>query len=570
MALGSNAVQSLEYTPTWAVATVCFFIIAVSIFLEHSIHLITNWLKRRRKAALYDAVDRLKSELMLLGFVSLLLAVTQDYITKICISTKAADIMLPCRKPADTETTTAVETYEHFSTIGVIRSLLWVDGSNSSSGSWTPHRLLAEDETTVANSCEESWGRFWVLIGSTTENLQGRTSLVTSKGLQQLHIFLFVLAVMQIVYCVLTMGLGRAKMRSWKAWEKETQTTEYLVANDPNRFRFARQTTFGRRHMTCTETSLQLWTAHMSVRNNHFNFQKFIQRTLEEDFKVVVSVSPLMWFIVVIFMLVDVHGWNVYLWVSYVPLLIVLVLGTKLEVIVATMALQLQNQNSVIIGAPLVRPNDDLFWFGRPRFVLTLLHLVLFVNAFEFAFFIWVTVQFGWGSCYHEHTIIIITRILSLHNLNFILLHRVTVQVLCSYITLPLYALVTQMGSQVKSRVIEEQMAKVIKQWHAEVRARRRREGYSVQSPRNSFSSLWSLRNSPSSHRRPGMLQRSESNRDPSNGGEISEASRESTSTQGGSARFPPRAFMQEWPIMMRRDTDLETTDTITASARRR
>ncbi|KAK3021367.1 hypothetical protein RJ639_046000 [Escallonia herrerae] len=527
MAVGSNAVQSLEGTPTWAVATVCFFIIAISIFLEHSIHLLTNWLKRRRKAALYDAVDRLKSELMLLGFASLLLAVTQDYITKICISTKAADIMLPCRKRAGTKTTTAVVAYEHFSTIGVIRSLLRVDGSNSSSGSWTPHRLLAGDETTVADSCsaEESWGRFWVLIGS-TEKLQGKTSLVTSDGLHQLHIFLFVLAVMQIVYSVLTMGLGRAKMRRWKAWEKETQTTEYLVANDPNRFRFARQTTFGRRHMTCTETSLQLWTkcffrqffhsvakvdyltlrhgfisAHMSVRNNHFNFQKFIQRTLEEDFKVVVSVSPLMWFIVVIFMLVDVHGWNVYLWVSYVPLL----------------------------------------------------------NAFEFAFFIWVTVEFGWGSCYHEHTIIIITRIVL----------AVTVQVLCSYITLPLYALVTQMGSQVKSRVIEEQMAKVIKQWHAEVRARRRREGYSFQSPRNSFSSLWSLRNSLSSHRRPGMLQGSESNRDPSIGGEISEASRESTSTQGGSARFPPRAFMQEWPIMMRRDTDLETTDTITASARK-
>ncbi|KAK3038422.1 hypothetical protein RJ639_030588 [Escallonia herrerae] len=566
MAIGSNAVQSLQYTPTWAVATVCFFIIAISIFLEHSIHLITNWLKRRRKAALYDAVDRLKSELMLLGFVSLLLAVTQDYITKICISTKAADIMLPCRKRAGTKTTTAVEAYEQFSTIGVIRSLLSVDGSNSSSGSWTPHRLLAEDETTVADSCsaEESWGRFWVLIGS-TEKLQGKTSLVTSDGLHQLHIFLFVLAVMQIVYSVLTMGLGRAKMRRWKAWEKETQTTEYLVANgisfDDANCDINAQKCFFRQffHSVAKVDYLTLRhgfiTAHMSLRNNHFNFQKYIQRTLEEDFKVVVSVSPLMWFIVVIFMLVDVHGWNVYLWVSYVPLLIVLALGTKLEVIVAKMALQLQNQNSVIIGAPLVRPNDDLFWFGRPRFILTLLHL----NAFEFAFFIWVTVQFGWDSCYHEHTIIIITRIVL----------AVTVQVLCSYITLPLYALVTQMGSQVKSRVIEEQMAKVIKQWHAEVRARRRREGYSFQSPRNSFSSLWSLRNSLSSHRRPGMLQRSESNRDPSNGEEISEASRESTSTQGGSARFPPRAFMQEWPIMMRRDTDLETTDTITASARK-
>ncbi|PKI68163.1 hypothetical protein CRG98_011462 [Punica granatum] len=199
---------------------------------------------------------------------------------------------------------------------------------------------------------------------------------------------------MQIVFSVLTMALGRAKMRRWKRWEKETQTTEYQVANDPNRFRFTRQTTFGRRHMNaCTETPLLLWikcffrqffrsvakvdyltlrhgfiSAHLSTRNNsNFDFQKYIKRSLDEDFKEIVSISPLMWFLVVIFMLVDVH---------------VLVLGTKLEGIVARMALQIKSQNSVVIGTPLVQPNDKLFWFNHPRFVLTILHYTLFVVSF--------------------------------------------------------------------------------------------------------------------------------------------------------------------------------------------
>ncbi|MFS8005723.1 hypothetical protein Hanom_Chr13g01240711 [Helianthus anomalus] len=57
------------------------------------------------------------------------------------------------------------------------------------------------------------------------------------------------------------------------------------------------------------------------------------------------------------------------------------------------MALRLKEQNKVTIGAPLVKPNDDLFWFGKPQFVLTLLHYTLFVNAFEFAFFVWVSVR---------------------------------------------------------------------------------------------------------------------------------------------------------------------------------
>lgn len=61
---------------------------------------------------------------------------------------------------------------------------------------------------------------------------------------------------------------------------------------------------------------------------------------------------------------------------------IVLALGTKLEVIVARMALQLQDKNAVIKGAPLVQPNDNLFWFRHPKYVLTLLHFTLFMVIF--------------------------------------------------------------------------------------------------------------------------------------------------------------------------------------------
>ncbi|KAI7981611.1 MLO-like protein 3 [Camellia lanceoleosa] len=393
----------------------------------------------------------------------------------ICIPTRLADIMLPCRKETEAETTATVE---HLS-VGVNRNLNFPVAGLYNGRLWTiPRRGLGEDGVDAG-------------AGNSTDKCtaEGKVSLVSQEGIHQLHIFFFVLAVMQIVYSVLTMALGRLKMRRWKAWEKETQTTEYQAANDPNRFRFTRQTTFGRRHMTHYAIQRSLWIAHLSGMHNNFNFQKYIQRSLEEDFKVIVSISPLLWLIVVIFMLVFGQGWHVYLFISFIPLLIVLVLGTKLEVIVARMALQLNNQDNVIIGAPLVQPHDDLFWFGRPRFVLTLLHLTLFLNAFELAFFVWVTIQFGFNSCYHEHTGIIVTRVVL----------AVAVQVLCSYITLPLYALVTQMGSEFKSKVLEEKIANIIKQWHAEVRVKRKKQEQCslLTSPRTSLSTPdWSLRNS--------------------------------------------------------------------------
>ncbi|XP_062104843.1 MLO-like protein [Humulus lupulus] len=57
------------------------------------------------------------------------------------------------------------------------------------------------------------------------------------------------------------------------------------------------------------------------------------------------------------------------------------------------MAHTLDEKDNVIMGSPLVQPNDNLFWFGHPKFVLTLLHLTLFMNSFELAFFVWVTID---------------------------------------------------------------------------------------------------------------------------------------------------------------------------------
>ncbi|OVA18112.1 Mlo-related protein [Macleaya cordata] len=473
----TTTTRSIENTPTWAIAAVCFCSISISIVLEYSIHYLSSWLKRRGKNALNEALEKLKSELMLLGFISLLLAATQRPISKICINSKVADTMLPCHK------------ISKISEVGKSGNLSWSRTisdrllfSPYDGDAWRSERvLLGNNDTTTAvydDHCSS----------------KGMVSLISEKGLGQLHIFIFVLAVMHVVYSALTMALGRAKMRRWKAWERETQTIDYQVSNDPNRFRYTRDTTFARRHMDAwTKTSIHLWikcffrqffssvakvdyltlrhgfiSTHLSVGST-FNFQKYIERSLEDDFKVVVGISPPLWLIVVIFLLFNVHaGVHIYLWISVLPLIILLALGTKLEVIVARMAMKLvESQNSVVIrGTPLVKPNDELFWFGHPRFLLHFLHLTLFVNAYELAFFIWITYEFGLNSCYHDKIEILILRIVL----------AVIVQVLCSYITLPLYALVTQMGSQYKSVVLEEQTARLLKEWHAGVRKKQRQK----------------------------------------------------------------------------------------------
>ena len=57
---------------------------------------------------------------------------------------------------------------------------------------------------------------------------------------------------------------------------------------------------------------------------------------------------------------------------------IILVVGTKLQVIITKMAQGIQTKGEVVKGEPVVEPGDDLFWFKRPRLILYLINFALF------------------------------------------------------------------------------------------------------------------------------------------------------------------------------------------------
>ncbi|KAF8009014.1 hypothetical protein BT93_J0105 [Corymbia citriodora subsp. variegata] len=454
---GGSTGRSLEETPTWAVAVVCFVLVLVSIIIEYIIHVIGQWLKKKHKTALYEALEKIKSELMLLGFISLLLTVGQAPISNICISKKVGATWHPCSKSQEKAKTKYQQTSDY-----------------ESNG----RRLLALLDS-------PGGGARRVLAGATDDKCAAKDKVpfISADGIHQLHIFIFVLAVFHVLYCILTMALGRAKMRSWKAWEKETRTAEYQFTHDPDRFRFARETSFGRRHLSFwTKTPILIWIvcffrqfvrsvpkvdyltlrhgfimAHLAPQSHvKFDFQKYIKRSLEEDFKVVVGISPPIWFFAVLFLLFNTHGWYSYLWLPFLPLIIILLVGTKLQVIITKMGLRIQERGEVVKGVPVVKPGDDLFWFNRPRLILYLINFVLFQNAFQLAFFVWTWYEFGLKSCFHEHPEDRVIRITM----------GVLIQILCSYVTLPLYALVTQMGSTMKPTIFNERVAKALRNWH--------------------------------------------------------------------------------------------------------
>ncbi|KAK8350242.1 hypothetical protein V6Z11_A06G198900 [Gossypium hirsutum] len=385
--------RSLEETPTWAVAVVCLFIVVDSIFIEHGIHMLG---KKKNKPALYEALDKVKIELMLMGFISFLLTVFKDHIADICISKSVADTWHPCDK--------------------------------NSKAKYPPK----ETDKCREKACH--W--FYSLL-----------AFVSSYGIHQLHIFIFVLAIFHILYCIITYVLGSYKMKTWKTWENETKTVEYQYYNDPERFRFV--CFFRQFYGSVTKVDYLTLRhgfimAHLpSERETKFDFQKYIERSLEDDFKVVVGISFLFEF--------ESKRWRSYLWLPFIPLIIILMVGTKLQVIITKMGLRIQERGGVVKGTPLVEPGDELFWFGRSSFLLLLIHIVLFTNAFQLAFFVWSTYEFSINSCYHEKVEDIVIRIS---------------MGLKEYYIINLYICIcVQMGTKMRPTVFNERVADALKNW---------------------------------------------------------------------------------------------------------
>ncbi|KAK4270585.1 hypothetical protein QN277_019375 [Acacia crassicarpa] len=434
--------ESLEYTPTWIVAVICSIIVFISLCLERALHKLGAVLKKKKQDALNAALQKLKDELMLLGFISLLLTVFQNVISHICISPHLVNHMLPCKRHGESE-----KGAEHYDPIINTRRLLsTTDGSGN---------------------CRK----------------EGMVPLLSLESLHHLHIFIFVLAVVHAVFCVTTLLLGRARIRQWKTWEHNIKANK-RHAQDLHHHEFFKKHAdgFWRRaavvgwliafckqfYGSITESDYiamrqAFIKEHWRVKRE-FDFHNYMMKTLEIDFRKVVGISWYLWLFVVLFLLINIAGWHTYFWLAFLPVILLLLVGAKLEHIIARLAQEsdqkqeVEQQQKEKEATKQVKPSDKFFWFKSPRLVLDLIHFILFQNSFEIAFFFWIWCTYGFDSCIMEKIAYVIPR----------LIMGVIVQVLCSYSTLPLYAIVTQMGTGYKRGMFQEHLENALIEWGRE------------------------------------------------------------------------------------------------------
>ncbi|KAF0903121.1 hypothetical protein E2562_025711, partial [Oryza meyeriana var. granulata] len=385
-------------------------------------------LKHKQQKTLHSALERLKEELMLLGFISFVLSLSQGFIVSICISENATRLMLPCKK----------ESYRH-----------------------------AEEG---AKLCKK----------------KGEVPLLSVEALHQLHIFIFILGLVHVVFCATTILLGGAKIRKWKHWEtgihremhlklRQIESTPLrVVRNHQGDFVSERTKGFWMKLAVVSWIIAFLKQFHDSVsksdykalrsafglkhfpKHPFFDFHKYTVRALEHDFKRVVGISWYLWLFVILFLLLNVNGWHTYFWLAFLPLFLLLVVGAKLEHIITRLAQEAAaSLSDETEGVPNIKPSKDHFWFGRPEIVLKLIHFILFQNSFEIGFFFWVLLTYGFDSCIMEKKAYAISR----------LVIGVIIELICSYSTLPLYAIVTHMDGDIKLQGLGLGLSEYVAEW---------------------------------------------------------------------------------------------------------
>ncbi|PIA47111.1 hypothetical protein AQUCO_01400069v1 [Aquilegia coerulea] len=462
--------RSLAETPTWSVASVTTVMVFVCLFAERSIYRFGKWLKKTRRKALFASLEKIKEELMFLGLISLMLGQWGKSISEICINSSLFNSKFYLCSEED---------------FGIIDVEHIFRANSKSSNSNHPATI-----SVTKHQCG---------VGS--------EPFVSQEGLEQLHRFLFVLGITHVLYSCVAVGLAMIKIYSWRKWEIQAcvMAEESLQAKKTKVMR--RQTTFVFHHTShpWSRNRVLIWmlcflkqfkssigkSDYMALRlgfitKHHlplsYNFHKYMVRSMEDEFHVIVGISWPLWGYAILCIFVNIHGLNIYFWLSFIPVILVMLVGTKLQHVVSLLALEVMEATGPSI-ATQVKPRDDHFWFRKPEILLWLIQFISFQNSFEMATFIWSLWGLKQQSCFMKNHVMVVIRLAS----------GVLVQFWCSYSTVPLNIIITQMGSRCKKALIAESVRESLHSWCKRVRQRSKRDLHSYAGTARSTCSLESI-----------------------------------------------------------------------------
>ena len=227
---------SLEETPSWRVILFLLGFLILSILVEHSIHKLDHYLQHRGKTGPRAALTKIKDELMLMGFISLVLIIAEDSILAICsnVSTSGVPVL----------GTKCVSILHKDVGLGsAVAGSAASSGAASATSSAASRRNLAsqstlamidyccslESSSAASSSSNSSSSRLLLSMGHPGRGLGGaandcqcpcgQTPFIEQASLHQIHVLIFAYASIHIMYGMIVMALAQTKVSKWKDWE---------------------------------------------------------------------------------------------------------------------------------------------------------------------------------------------------------------------------------------------------------------------------------------------------------------------------------------------------------------
>ncbi|XP_071915662.1 MLO-like protein 4 isoform X1 [Coffea arabica] len=443
-----NEGRSLTETPTWAVATVISVLVGFGFFIHGCLRRLAEWLDETKRKPLLAALEKIKDELMLFGLLSLLMGHWIIFVAKICIKSSASSTRFyPCA-PGD-----------------VVKGTAFLD-----------HNVVfrAENLNTSFPSGKQNFCP------------EGHESFASRESLDQLHRLVFILGVTHVLYSFLALALAVIKIYSWRTWENHAKLVALQLSQDSGEAsgRIARVSSFIFNHTSHPWShhrvlvwllcfSRQFWSSinqadYMALRLGfitthqlplNYDFHKYMIRSMEEEFRDIVGISVPLWIFTISCVILGFHGTDIYFWISFLPAILILLIGTKLHRVVVKLAVEI-TETIPQAGFHQFNLRDELFWFGKPRLLLRSIQFITFQNAFEMATYLWSLWEIKGASCFTENHSFLVIR----------LAFGLVSQFWCSFITFPLYVIIAQMGSKYKKSIVSENVRRSLHGWRNKAR----------------------------------------------------------------------------------------------------
>jgi len=321
--------------------------IATEHLFEHFEH------KFRNQQGFKDVLTKIKDELMLMGFISLLLVVFQDDLTKTCIP-HSLDVGVP--------EDICIEKYPEFHSSAASSAASSTAASSASASSASSSSVLSTSSTAGSqrrmllnvfgpsneNATLTGSRRMAAAVASTC--LEGQTSMLDAAAIHHVHILIFVIACTHITYSIILIQMSEMVIRRWTGWEhwgdddNETLDRMKIPVKFKNGCHAVCAGLFGQFSNPVSPFKYISLRRFYLTKNKHptnFNFADHLIEGLESDFHELVGISWWMWLILMAQVMAEGYGFGQYNLFAALSLIQTIGVGMYCSAVVQNLASQI-------------------------------------------------------------------------------------------------------------------------------------------------------------------------------------------------------------------------------------